>query len=66
MRDKEESTFGNIRLGGYLSTQCALFVIHYGFDKTLPLWVLWFPTYTILLVLLIVLIVVIISAIASS
>ena len=31
-------------LGGWLFTQVVLFVIHYGFDKTLPWWVLWFPT----------------------
>ena len=34
----------NLGLGSWLLIQAALLVIHYGFDKTLPWWVLWFPT----------------------
>jgi len=33
-----------ISLGGYLFFQVILLVIHYGFKKTLPWWVLWFPS----------------------
>ena len=30
--------------GGWLLAQVALFIVYYGFGKTLPWWVLWFPT----------------------
>ena len=34
----------SLGLGSWIFVQVALLVIHYGFDKTLPWWVLWFPT----------------------
>ena len=39
---KEETT--TISIGSWLFIQCALLVVHYGFNKTLPWWVLWLPS----------------------
>ena len=47
----------NLSLGSWLIPQITLLVIHYGFDKILPWWVLWFPTLIIFAILLIVLII---------
>lgn len=34
----------NLIPGSWLFIQCTLLVVHYGFDKTLPWWVLWLPS----------------------
>ena len=34
----------NISFGIWTFIQCALLVTHYGFQKTLPWWALWFPS----------------------
>jgi hypothetical protein len=53
----------------YLFLQCALLSIHYGLDRALPFWVLWFPTifYALLLALMFtVLIIAIIVALVAE
>lgn len=34
----------DVGFGSWFFIQVALFVIHYGFEKTLPWWVLWLPS----------------------
>ncbi len=34
----------NLGFGSWMFIQCALLVTHYGFNKTLPWWVLWLPS----------------------
>ncbi len=48
-----ESEGWSISLGGWLFIQSALLVIHYGFEKTLPLWVLWLPSILIGIILIV-------------
>ena len=47
--------------GGWLFLQCALLVVHYGFNKTLPWWVLWLPTIVVGSILVCVLFVLLIA-----
>lgn len=51
--------------GGYVFTQAVLFVIHYGFHKVLPWWVLWFPSIIIGISLVILLLAVIVGIISG-
>ena len=51
--------------GGWLLIQCALLVVHYGFDKQLPWWVLWFPSWTSGVVLAVVLVIFLIVLLIS-
>ena len=48
----------NINCNNCFLIQIILLVLHYGFEKTMPLWVVWFPT--IIFALFIVLIIIII------
>ena len=51
-------------LGSWLFIQTVLFVIHYGFDKKLPFWVLWFPTFIMGIVILFIIVIFVIMLIA--
>lgn len=42
----------NLGFGSWLLCQIILFIVHFGFDKKLPLWVLWFPTIIVLAIVL--------------
>jgi len=53
---KKENDY-SLGLGSWLFVQCALFVVHFGFNKTLPNWVLWFPSIVMGIVISIILIV---------
>ena len=56
---------GILGLGSWLFVQCALLVVHYGFNKILPLYVLWLPSIILGGILVIILIVIIIVAITT-
>lgn len=58
MTREDKSNGVNLGLGSWLFVQCALLVIHYGFNKTMPYWVLWFPSIVVGSVIAITLIVV--------
>jgi len=53
-------------LGSWIFVQVVLFVIHYGFDKTLPWWVLWFPTLIVGIIIAFVLIIALIILIGVA
>jgi hypothetical protein len=53
----------SISLGCYLFLQCSLLVIKYGFEKQLPLWVLWFPSIVLSILIAIPLIIFLIAII---
>ncbi len=50
----------NFNVFSYTFIQSALLVVHYGFDKKLPTFVLWFLTFLIGFILAIVLIVILV------
>lgn len=37
--------------GSYILTQTAVLVFNYGWEKSLPLWVIWFPSIVLLTML---------------
>lgn len=54
----------SLGVGSWMFIQCALLVIHYGFNKTLPLWVLWFPTISggaVIIIALLILIIILVK-----
>ena len=62
MGDKKNNY--SLGLGSWMFIQCALLVIHYGFNKKLPLWALWLPsivTGSIIIIVLVVFLVIIIA-----
>lgn len=55
----------SLSLGGWMFCQCALLVVHYGFKKILPFWVLWLPSFILLGVITLVIIILIIGIIIA-
>ncbi len=47
---KEKKT--EIKVFSYMTVQVILFVLYYGFNIKLPLWVLWFPTILFLIIII--------------
>lgn len=47
---KEKKT--EIKVFSYMTVQVILFVLYYGFNIKLPLWVLWFPIILILMIII--------------
>ncbi len=60
MKQIEDNSGGISLVGGWLFIQCTLLALHYGFNKILPLWVLWFPSIVLIVSLIVTLIIILI------
>ena len=56
----------NLGFGSWMFIQCALLVTHYGFNKTLPWWVLWLPSMAIGAIIIVILIVLLVGIIIAA
>jgi len=65
MGEKTLSIIDNLPISGYLSLQSIILVIHYGFNKILPFWVLWFPSLVLGLILFVALVILLLVFIGS-